>query len=85
MFASLTLTAKQSRLFDDRFDPLLSSLKSVLDAVYCMPADGAIVAPRNGGSDQIVKARIELGNRIGKGAIRGRRPDVYQEILEPKQ
>jgi hypothetical protein len=33
----------------------------------------------------IVKARIELGNRIGKGAIRSSRPDVYQEILEPKQ
>jgi hypothetical protein len=28
---------------------------------------------------------IELGNRIGKGAIRSRLSDVYQEILEPKQ
>jgi hypothetical protein len=33
--------------------------------------------------DQIVKPRIELGNRIGKGAIRSCRPD--KEILEPKQ
>jgi hypothetical protein len=57
MFASLTLTAKQSRLFDDRFDPLRSSRQP----------------------------RIEPANRIGKGAIRSRRPDVYQEILEPKQ
>ena len=46
---------------------------------------GAIVAQDNGGGDQIVKARIELSDRIGKGAIRSRRPDVYREILESKQ
>ena len=42
-------------------------------------------AQDNGSGDQIVKARIELDERIGKGAIRSRRPNVYQEILRPKQ
>src|SRR5262249_39290379 len=45
---------------------------------------GAIVAQDNGSGDQIVKARIELDDRIGKGAIRSRRPDVYREILGAK-
>lgn len=45
---------------------------------------GTIVAQDSGGGDQIVKARIDLDGRIGKGAIRSRRPDVYQEILRPR-
>jgi len=46
---------------------------------------GTIVAQDNGNGDQIVKARIELDERMGKGAIRSRRPDVYREILRPRQ
>jgi len=46
---------------------------------------GKIVAQNYGAGDQIVKARIELDGKIGKGAIRSRRPDVYREILGPKE
>jgi hypothetical protein len=46
---------------------------------------GTVVAQDNGKGDQIVTARIVLDERIGKGAIRHRRPDVYQEILRPRQ
>ncbi len=46
---------------------------------------GTIVAQDNGKGDQIVKARIVLDEQIGKGAIRHRRPNVYQEILRPRQ
>ena len=42
---------------------------------------GTIVAQDNGGGDQVVTARIQLGVGIGKGAIRSRRPDVYKDIL----
>jgi predicted amidohydrolase len=42
---------------------------------------GTIVAQDNGGGDQVVTARIQLGAGIGKGAIRSRRPDVYKDIL----
>jgi predicted amidohydrolase len=46
---------------------------------------GTIVAQDNGQGDQIVKARIVLDKQIGKGAIRHRRPNVYQEILRPSR
>lgn len=42
---------------------------------------GAVIAKDTGESDQIVTARIELDERIGHGAIRDRRPELYREIL----
>ncbi|MGE0127931.1 MAG: carbon-nitrogen hydrolase family protein [Blastocatellales bacterium] len=47
---------------------------------------GAIIArddPKAG--DQIVTARITLDDRVGRGIVRGRRPEIYGEILnKPK-
>jgi predicted amidohydrolase len=42
---------------------------------------GTIVAQDHGGTDQVVTARIQIDARIGKGAIRSRRPEIYDEIL----
>ena len=43
---------------------------------------GNVIARDKGDEDQIVTARIELDERIGRGPIRDRRPDLYQEILQ---
>jgi hypothetical protein len=42
------------------------------------------VAQDSGGDDQIVMARVVLDQRIGKAAIRSRKPELYREILEPR-
>ncbi len=42
---------------------------------------GTIVAQDDGGGDQIVMARITLDSRIGKGAIRSRKPELYRELV----
>ena len=42
---------------------------------------GTIIAEDQGEHDQIVMAKIQLGDRIGSGPIRHRRPDIYKEIL----
>jgi predicted amidohydrolase len=43
---------------------------------------GAIVAQdRPGPEDQVVAARITLDGRIGKGAIRSRKPDLYRDLM----
>lgn len=44
--------------------------------------DGNVVAQNDGAGDQIVYARIVLDERVGRAAIRERRPDLYGEILE---
>lgn len=47
---------------------------------------GTIIArddPKAG--DQIVTARITLDDRVGRGIVRGRRPEIYGEILKPSQ
>jgi predicted amidohydrolase len=44
---------------------------------------GKIIAQDTGDGDQIVKARIELDDRIGRGPIRHRRPEIYGDILRP--
>jgi predicted amidohydrolase len=44
---------------------------------------GNIVAQDAGGDDQVVMARVTLDQRIGKSAIRSRKPELYREILEP--
>lgn len=44
---------------------------------------GTIVAENDGEGDQLVFAEIDLGDeRIGRGTIRHRRPDIYGEILK---
>ena len=43
---------------------------------------GNIVARDTGDSDQIVTARVTIDNRIGKGAIHSRKPDLYRDILK---
>jgi len=43
---------------------------------------GKIVARDSGDADEVVTARIRLDSRVGKGAIRSRKPDLYGEILK---
>jgi predicted amidohydrolase len=45
---------------------------------------GAIIARDNGPGDQIVMGTIHPKTGIGEGPIRGRKPELYQEILAPK-
>jgi predicted amidohydrolase len=45
---------------------------------------GNIVAQDSRGDDEIVMARIVLDQRIGKSAIRSRKPELYRGILEPR-
>ena len=42
---------------------------------------GAVIAKDSGENDQIVTARIEFDEKVGSGAIRDRRPELYREIL----
>jgi predicted amidohydrolase len=42
---------------------------------------GSVVAKDDGTGDQIVQARIKIDERVGRGAIRSRRPEIYGEIL----
>lgn len=43
---------------------------------------GTIVAQDVGGGDQIVMARITFDGRIGKGAIRSRKPELYRDLVK---
>jgi len=43
---------------------------------------GNVIARDEGDKDQIVTARIELDERVGRGPIRDRRPDLYRDILQ---
>ena len=43
---------------------------------------GNVIARDVGDKDQIVTARIELDQRVGRGPIRDRRPNLYREILQ---
>ena len=47
---------------------------------------GAIIAQDDGAAgDQVITASITLDDRVGRGVIRGRRPEIYGEILsKPK-
>src|SRR5262249_60031824 len=45
---------------------------------------GKIVAQDSGEGDQIVTARVTLDQRVGRSAIRSRRPELYGDILGPK-
>ena len=42
---------------------------------------GAVIAQDDGSGDQVVTARIDLDDRVGRGVIRARRPEIYGEIL----
>lgn len=44
--------------------------------------NGKVAAKDDGGGDQIVYGRIRLDERIGRGPIRSRRPEIYGEILK---
>jgi predicted amidohydrolase len=46
---------------------------------------GKVIASDTGENDQIVTARIILDDRVGSGPIRNRRPEIYGELLRPKQ
>jgi predicted amidohydrolase len=43
---------------------------------------GNVIARDTGAGDQIVTARITLDNRVGRGPIRDRRPELYRELLD---
>ena len=45
---------------------------------------GKVIAKDDGGGDQIVSARIVLDDRVGRGPIQSRRPEIYGDILRPK-
>jgi predicted amidohydrolase len=45
---------------------------------------GKVVAADSGGEeDEIVMTRIVFDGRVGKAAIRSRKPELYREILTP--
>jgi len=43
---------------------------------------GKVIAQDRGEGDELVTARIELDERVGRGPIRDRRPELYREILK---
>ena len=43
---------------------------------------GNVIARDFGDKDQIVTARVELDQRVGRGPIQDRRPNLYREILQ---
>lgn len=45
---------------------------------------GTVIAADKGSGDQIVMGKIILDERIGKGPIRARRPEIYGELLKRK-
>jgi predicted amidohydrolase len=52
----------------------------------CMMVDpkGAVIAEDAGGDDQVVYGRIRLDERVGRGPIQSRRPEIYGELLRPR-
>ena len=53
----------------------------------CLVIDpkGNIIAKDGGVGDQVITARIQLDDRVGRGLIQSRRPEIYGEILQRKQ
>ena len=43
---------------------------------------GKVIAKDRGEGDELVTARIDLDERVGRGPIRDRRPELYREILK---
>ncbi len=50
---------------------------------FIVDPKGNILAQQEGDNEGIVMADIHLDERIGKGSIRRRRPEIYGEILRP--
>jgi predicted amidohydrolase len=47
---------------------------------------GNVIAKDSGGdADEVVMARIKFDERIGRGAIHSRKPELYREILTPQR
>jgi predicted amidohydrolase len=42
---------------------------------------GAVIAKDDGAGDELITARIDLDERVGRGPIQSRRPEIYAEIL----
>lgn len=53
----------------------------------CLVIDpkGNIIAKDGGVGDQVITARIQLDDRVGRGLIQSRRPEIYGEILQRKK
>jgi predicted amidohydrolase len=49
------------------------------------PRGEPIAADSGADRDEIVMARIEFDERVGKAAIRSRKPELYGEILIPNK
>jgi predicted amidohydrolase len=52
----------------------------------CLIVDpkGAVIAEDDGGGDQVVYGRIRLDERVGRGPIQSRRPEIYGDILRSR-
>ena len=52
----------------------------------CLIVDpkGNVVAKDDGSGDQLITSRIDLDERVGRGPIQSRRPEIYKEILTNK-
>lgn len=52
------------------------------ERVMVIDPGGKIVAQDQGKGDEVVVATIRIDDRIGRGPIRHRRPDIYRDILK---
>jgi hypothetical protein len=50
--------------------------------VLIIDTRGTVVMQDKGDEDQVVLAKIRLDGRIGKGAIRSRKPNLYGDLLK---
>lgn len=52
----------------------------------CLVVDpkGSVISQDRGDTDQVVYGHIRLDERVGRGPIRARRPEIYGEILEKR-
>ena len=52
------------------------------ERVLIIDTRGNVVMQDRGDQDQVVTARVRLDERIGKGAIRSRKPKLYGDLLK---
>lgn len=52
------------------------------ERVMVIDPGGKIIAQDQGQGDEVVLATVRIDDRIGRGPIRHRRPDVYRDILK---
>ena len=55
------------------------------ERVLVIDPGGKIVAQDSRAGDEVVLAKIRLDERVGRGPIRHRRPEVYGELLQNRQ